>query len=951
MMTMLAPSVQRRLRNCGWIAICALAVTALGAQTPAVRIRSEISSSELTPLKGSLHPRAQAQFDAGRVPADTRLNGISIVFSRSTAQQADLNALIAAQQDPASPLFHKWLNPDQFAARFGMAREDLDKVQSWLEQQGFSIDSVARSKNLIRFSGTVGQVEQAFQTQMHYYKSDGEKNFAPSTELSLPAALAPVVEAVRNLNDFRPKAMHITGNAARTRPAFSSSQSSSVFFAPQDIWVVYDFPKPVSGYIGTGQKIAIMGQSAILASDITNFQNAAELTPKAPTLVLVPSTGTSTVVTNDESESDLDLEWSSAMAPGADIYFVYTGNSTNNGGAFDSVTYAVDQDTAPIVSLSYGACEPDLGGFSLESTFQQAAAQGQTIINASGDSGSTACSGTTGLSAAQQEVIAVSYPASSPYVTGVGGTEVSQADPAYLTQGTTYWTSASGSDVITSALQYIPEVAWNDDAPPSATSNGGLGSSSGGASALFGKPSYQATLTPTDGARDVPDIALYSSPSYPGYLYCSSDTSLGISGSCSHGFRDSNNQYLTVAGGTSFAAPIFAGMLAIINQKAGYTTGQGLINPTLYGLATSGTAYTAAAGFHDITSGNNDCTAGSTFCSSTQGFSAGPGYDQVTGLGSVDLNLLATAWPANGSSALIDTSTLISASSTAPAVNASVNFTVTVTSDTGSTIPTGTVKLTVDGGASITENLTAGSYTYTTSFSTVGTHLVAASYSGDATHAASGGAVASVAVGSSSSGAGTFTLSASPSTVTVSQGNSGTSTITITSVNSYAGTVGFTLSTSNTSLQTYGCYTATNTPVVAASTATMVLTLYTSQTACNALPAVRNRAPHAFILSGARRIASSHGNQAFRTVLPVSAAALVGFLMLGISRRRAKWLNTLGCFILLGVVGLAVGCGGGSSSGSDSGDVATGTYSVTLVGTDTAFTNITTSLPMTLTVN
>jgi len=160
--------------------------------------------------------------------------------------------------------------------------------------------------------------------RQHYYKSDGEKNFAPSTELSLPAALAPVVEAVRNLNDFRPKAMHITGNAARTRPAFSSSQSSSVFFAPQDIWVVYDFPKPVSGYIGTGQKIAIMGQSAILASDITNFQNAAELTPKAPTLVLVPSTGTSTVVTNDESESDLDLEWSSAC-------LLYTSGSGSFG--------------------------------------------------------------------------------------------------------------------------------------------------------------------------------------------------------------------------------------------------------------------------------------------------------------------------------------------------------------------------------------------------------------------------------------------------------------------------------------------------------------------------------------------------------------------------------------------------------------------------------------------
>ena len=183
MTTMLALPRQTRLRICGWIAVCAMTATAFGAQAPTPRIQSEISSSAMTTLKGSLRPFAQARFDAGRMPSDARLNGMSIFFNRSAAQQADLEALLAAQQDPASPLFHQWLTPDQYAARFGMSQADIDKVEAWLQQQGFSIDSVARSRNMIRFSGTAGQAEQAFQTQMHYYSVAGEKHFAPSTEL------------------------------------------------------------------------------------------------------------------------------------------------------------------------------------------------------------------------------------------------------------------------------------------------------------------------------------------------------------------------------------------------------------------------------------------------------------------------------------------------------------------------------------------------------------------------------------------------------------------------------------------------------------------------------------------------------------------------------------------------------------------------------------------------
>src|ERR1700740_2169876 len=225
------------------------------------RIQTQVSGSEMSVLKGSLHPLAQAQYDAGAMPADPRFSGMTIVFSRSDAQQAALDALLAAQQDPASPLFHQWLTPDQFAAQFGMAQSDIEKVQTWLEQQGFSIDSVGRSRNMIHFSGSVGQVEQAFQTQMHYYNVEGAKHFAPSTELSLPNALASTVLAIRDLDNFKPRGMHIPVSA---RPSFTSGQSGSVFFAPGDIKIAYDMNPLLSQSInGSGQSIAIMGQSAI----------------------------------------------------------------------------------------------------------------------------------------------------------------------------------------------------------------------------------------------------------------------------------------------------------------------------------------------------------------------------------------------------------------------------------------------------------------------------------------------------------------------------------------------------------------------------------------------------------------------------------------------------------------------------------------------------------------
>jgi subtilase family serine protease len=984
MKTMIATFLQKRLRMCGMLAAFAATAGLLSAQTLVARIASEVNGSELTVIAGSQHPRANPTFDAGRVPASTRLNGITIHFNHSAAQEADLDALLAAQQDPHSPQYHQWLTSDQFAARYGMAQADLDKVSSWLQQQGFTTDSVNRSRNAIRFSGNVGQVESAFQTQMHYYTAAGETHFAPSTALSIPAVFAPVVADIGNLNDFRPRAQHIV-----PRAGFTSGVSGGVFFAPGDIATAYDIKPLYSGGInGAGQTIAIMGQSFVNLSDIAAFQSAAGLTNKPPSLVLVPGTGNDgTISQGDEGESDLDLEWSSATAPGANVVLVYTGSSTNSGGIYTSIQYAVDEMIGNIVSLSYSSCEVSeaTASFvtSFELVFKQAAAQGQTVMAASGDAGSTACSGDTALTPAQQEAIAVNYPASSAYVTGVGGTEIQAidgVDPSTGAKGanlSTYWnsnysgTSNVANDLVNSLIKYVPEVVWNDDFSGNANSPANLSSTGGGTSALVARPTWQTGVPgiPAGTQRLVPDIAFYSSPGLPGYLYCTSDTTswnTGQTGSCGSGFRASTTDTsLTVAGGTSFATPIFAGMVALLNQKLNYATGQGLINPRLYQLAATSANYTSGA-IHDVTSGNNNCSAGSTVCGTTTGgFSANVGYDEVTGIGSLDLNLIAAVWPANtgASAALIATSTTVSASNSAPSAGASVTFTITVASTSGT--PTGLVTLQIDGGTAFgapggttiaAQSLASnGTLTYATSFAATGPHQVLAQYAGDATHAPSVGA-ATISIAATNSGKGTIALAAT--NISVSQGSSGNSTITVTPSGGYLGTVDLTFTTSNDNALTNLCYnfttittTGIGTVVVPGTAAvTTQLTLDTLPADCGA--SVKGKGNHAFKALHASGKTRSDNRRPGTNSLP-AGIALGGLLLAGFLARGSRRLRNLACVIALGAVGMALtACGGGgSSSTSATPDPPKGTYTVTVTGTDSVTTSITGTATFTFTIN
>src|SRR6266700_2937148 len=300
------------------------------------RILRAIDSADIVGVKGTAHPLARPQFDQGRINPTWHLTGVSITFRLSAGQQADMNQLLREQQDRTSPNYHKWLTPDQYAVRFGMSSNDLAKVTSWLTSQGLTVDGVSRNRNEIRFSGSVGQVEYALKTEIHNYSIKGEQHFANATDVSLPTAFAPQVLGVRGLDDLRPKP-----RVRRASPRFTSSISGNHFVIPGDFATIYNLDPLYSiGLDGSGQTIAVVGQTAVNLTDIDAFRSASGLPKYDPTLLLVPSTGTSTTFSSDLPEADLDLEWSGGVAKNAAIIYVYVGNSANKD-VFDALQYAI----------------------------------------------------------------------------------------------------------------------------------------------------------------------------------------------------------------------------------------------------------------------------------------------------------------------------------------------------------------------------------------------------------------------------------------------------------------------------------------------------------------------------------------------------------------------------------------------------------------------------------
>jgi subtilase family serine protease len=774
------------------------------------RIAGPIDSSQMVALTGNVHGFAQPRFDLGRTDGGKPLYGVTLAFRPSAAQQAALNNLLAQQQDRSSPNYHKWLTPAQFADRFGMTRDDIGSVQAWLESQGFTVTSIANSRNQIAFDGTVAQIESVFRTEIHNYLVDGVIHFANATNPSVPAAFAGLVLTMGHLHSFAPKprVRFSKLSSAGADPHFTSYLSGNHFLTPGDFATIYDLP---TGLDGTNQTIAIMGQSTVSASDLANFRSAAGLAAKVPTYILYPSNSTSTRCAGDEGESDLDLEWSNGVANNANVIFVHAGlvgddtcaNRFNS--VWDALQQTVDNNYAPVISTSYGFCESGLpAGFpqEVQGWAQQANAQGQTIMASSGDSGAADCdpNSTDPNGTSATGGLAVDIPAAIPEVTGLGGTEFFGDAQATVANGNAaadppYWSGTTGgTDTISSALEHIPEMGWNDT-----VAFGSLAASGGGASVFFAKPSWQTGAgVPNDHARDVPDLALNASPVHDPYLICSEDGPNGtVVATCTSGFRQANTD-LTAVGGTSCAAPTFAAIVALLNQSLG-ASGLGNINPSLYALAASN-----PTAFHDVTTGNNivPCTSGTPNCPSgtTQfGFDAGTGYDQVTGLGSVEASVLFAAWPGSRTGSSVK----ISPSATNVNQGAGVTFTATVTPVTG----VGTVSFATSTGGPTTLlgtatlnipyqplNPNTGIATFTTTSLPPGSNSVTATYEGDASDNASTSAPTTVTVT-----AVDFTLAVSsalnPSSIPA--GQTAQAIVKISPVNGSTQTINFTNSTSS----------------------------------------------------------------------------------------------------------------------------------------------------------
>ncbi|MGC2399042.1 MAG: S53 family peptidase [Acidobacteriaceae bacterium] len=918
-------------------------------------------------LAHSRAPRVRSAEDLGTVAGEMRVPGVTLVFRRSATQEAELHQLLSNLQNPSSPIYHQWLSPPTFAARFGIADADIITTENWLSTHGLHVDNVASSRDRITFSGTAAQVESALGAELHHYRVDGAVHFAPASDLTLPAPLAGIVASVLHLSDFRPMpAWKVT---TESTPDYTESDTGAHYLLPPDIGVMYDFvPANVatnhSSITGSTQ-VAVVGQSYVnTAAAVSTFGTyATSVGPYTSAVpILVPASGVEAISLGDEAESEIDLEYINSTGAGLGPFFVFVGDNQNYS-VFDALAFVITEDLAPVVSISYGICEPLLSTTELEqwnALFEQAAAQGQTVVASAGDSGSAGCareSTASGVTATEQQSAAVSFPASSPYVTAVGGTQMGAG--TFAVGDTQYWGPFAYSAYPESLLSYVPEEAWNEGSVGNGILAGG-----GGSSSYFPRPAWQAGFpgVPAGTYRLLPDIALQSSVASPGFVFCTSDPSLfsqeGQTASCSNGLLGSNGK-VTTAGGTSFAAPIFAGMVALLNTAL-RANGQGNINAQLYNLASVPATYAGA--FHDITSGTISCVTGAAECSAaSQGdYAAQAGYDQATGLGSIDFNQLLAAWPVARATNLAPTQVVTNPS--AGSGTAGDNFLLQIqvgpyffTNDLP--VPTGAVSVAIDNTVMNSSlaftSSNAGLSTSYTSFNFVapsapGYHLVTVSYPGDASHAPS--RVTSPFVVGTVVATGDFSVAVG--NLTVPNNSTGATQVTVTPNGGYDGEVMWSLAvTGGSGASLTGCYTLE--PLVVNNVSSEALAIGVGSACNSASPSYQGhfRAGRDRAQADAMPLEQDPG-------MP-SKGACAGILLCGcLAAWRRKWSAPLLVILTLCVsMAAPMGCGGasGNSTGTNtsSGSTTTpaATYTMTLTGRDSVNGAITSSTSFALTVN
>src|ERR1035441_6705650 len=590
----------RRVLN-GAVAGAVLFFSGLSGELQAqvrARITERPDNSVVVRLNHTTHPAVGEARDLGRVAPNLAMERILLQLQSTPEQESALEQLLAEQQDMSSPRYHAWLTPDEFGDQFGVARQDLDVVTAWLASAGFQVTEVARGRRTVEFSGAAGDVERAFHTEIHNYDLNGERHIANSTDISIPEALAPVVAGVASLHNFQARPLHHIVRAAQgTRGGPSEAPvpqadlgNGAHGIAPYDFAAIYDVSSLWSAnYDGAGQSIAVLGESNIKLSDVANFRAMFGLPANQPQII-VNGRDPGDVGGGLETEADLDVEWAGAVAKGATIKYVVSASTMASDGITLSAQYAVGNNVASVITVSFGLCEAWAGIYNpiYNALWQQAAAQGISVFVAAGDSGSAGCD-TPSLTTPAKYGFGVNGLGSSPYNVAVGGTQFNDnASPS------TYWNS-SNSGNLASAKGYIPEVVWNESSYTGAgAAINNLYAGGGGSSNQWPRPAWQTGAGVTAGtSRLVPDVSL---------------TAAGHDG---HLIQPAGGLYLV--GGTSASTPSFAGIMAILNQYTG--TRNGNPNAKLYSLAAS-----APAAYHDITAGGHagPRTGGTPNCSAGQ---------------------------------------------------------------------------------------------------------------------------------------------------------------------------------------------------------------------------------------------------------------------------------------------------------------------------------------------
>jgi trimeric autotransporter adhesin len=770
-----------RFRGCfGLLLVAILFLSSTGsAQT---LVTGPIDDTRLITLRGNTHPLAQAIYDRGAVSAGFPAGRMMLVLKRSAEQERALQNYLQAAQNPASEQYHQYLTPTQFGQRYGLSEGDLETAGDWLRAEGFAVDRISSGRMAIEFSGTGGQVQSAFHTAIHSYVVNGEQHYANASDPEIPAALAEVVAGV-TLNNFAPRSLNrsvgearLDRGTGRAIPLFNVPAQNYVgclngycyAVVPGDFATIYNTkPLLAAGIDGKGVTIGIVGVAPIDTSNVRRFREIflpAYSDTNLPNVIVdgpVPTIYSS----DDQTEAYLDVEEAGAVAPNATVNLYIAANSYVSNGLSLAIARALEDNQASVLSASFGECEAFLGATYNQfynDLFEQAAAQGITVLVSTGDTGSAACDppfNTSGPTEATSGLF-VNGLASTPYDVAVGGTDFYYPANATASTLSTYWNTPTASNPNnnadwSSALSYIPEKPWNlsDPTLDQVDLSPSLGAGGGGASSCitysgevtaglganpalcgggYAKPSWQTGFG-KDTARDLPDVSLFASngSNYSFTAICIDATECAVPNSGPNSVTAPVN--VAGVGGTSVAAPSMAGIMALVVEKM--QSRQGQANTVLYPLSQQ-----TPQAFHDIAVGTNrvDCVAGTPDCGTDGyllGYSATAGYDLATGIGSVDAAELVDNW---SSVTFRSTTTTLSITPTTAVHGTALSFTVSVT---GGATSSDISLLTTAPGASAQGQFTTTCAAFPCNFSYSalpgGSYSVTARYAGSSVYAPS----------------------------------------------------------------------------------------------------------------------------------------------------------------------------------------------------------------------